>query len=57
MNQSENPAPLSVQYEISDPAVMAITPVVSVKMITYNHGPYLAEAIEGVIAQKNRLSD
>lgn len=52
MNQSENPAPLSVQYEISDPAVMAITPVVSVKMITYNHGPYLAEAIEGVIAQK-----
>jgi len=26
--------------------------MVSVEMITYNHGPYLAEAIEGVIAQK-----
>ncbi len=31
---------------------MAITPVVSVLMITYNHGPYIADAIEGVIFQK-----
>ncbi len=38
--------------EISDPAVMALTPLVSVLMITYNHGPYLADAIEGVIAQQ-----
>lgn len=38
--------------EVSDPAVMALTPLVSVLMITYNHGPYLADAIEGVIAQQ-----
>lgn len=42
-----------VRYiEVSDPAVMTLVPIVSVSMITYNHGPYLAEAIEGVIAQK-----
>ena len=38
--------------EVSDPAVMSLAPVVSVHMITYNHGPCLAKAIEGVIAQK-----
>lgn len=38
--------------EVSDPAVIALTPLVSVLMITYNHGPYLADAIEGVIAQQ-----
>jgi len=27
-------------------------PLVSVKMITYNHGPYIAQAIEGVLQQK-----
>jgi len=27
-------------------------PVVSVKMITYNHAPYIAQAIEGVLQQK-----
>lgn len=42
----------NVQYEISNPAMIAITPLVSVHMMTFNHGPYLAEAIEGVIAQK-----
>ena len=52
MNQIKHSDTPNVQYEISDPAVMALTPLVSVKMITYNHGPYLAEAIEGVIAQK-----
>ncbi len=41
--------------EISDPAVMALTPLVSVLMITYNHGPYLADAIEGVIAQQTNF--
>ncbi|HRD67244.1 MAG TPA: glycosyltransferase [Candidatus Competibacter sp.] len=52
MKSIENADTPNVQYEISDPLVIAITPVVSVQMITYNHGPYLAEAIEGVIAQK-----
>ena len=27
-------------------------PLVSVKMITYNHAPYIARAIEGVLHQK-----
>ncbi|WAK00568.1 glycosyltransferase [Methylobacter sp. YRD-M1] len=50
MNQE---ATCEVKYtEVSDPAVMMLAPIVSVHMITYNHGPYLAEAIEGVIAQK-----
>ncbi|MFC1761264.1 glycosyltransferase [Planctomycetota bacterium] len=38
--------------EISDPAVLSKTPLVSVKMITYNHEPYIAQAIEGVLMQK-----
>ena len=46
-------APHETEYtEVSDPAVLATTPLVSVHMLAYNHGPYLAEAIEGVIAQK-----
>jgi selenophosphate synthetase-related protein len=42
----------NIQHEINDPSVMDATPVVSVLMITYNHGPYIAEAIEGVVSQK-----
>ena len=38
--------------EISDPAVLSKNPVVSVHMITYNHEPYIAQAIEGVLMQK-----
>ena len=30
-------------------------PLVSVKMITYNHAPYIAQAIEGVIQQKTNF--
>ena len=37
--------------EISDPAVFFRTPLVSVQMITYNHEPYIAQAIEGVLIQ------
>ena len=37
--------------EISDPAVLSKNPLVSVKMITYNHEPYIAQAIEGVLMQ------
>lgn len=37
--------------EISDPAVLAIQPLVSVLMLAYRHERFLAEAIEGVIAQ------
>ena len=42
----------NLQHEIADATVLAIQPLVSVWMVTYNHGPYLAQAIEGVIAQK-----
>jgi glycosyltransferase involved in cell wall biosynthesis len=38
--------------EISDQAVFSQTPLVSVKMITYNHEPYISQAIEGVLKQK-----
>ncbi|MBI5431133.1 MAG: glycosyltransferase [Nitrosomonadales bacterium] len=40
------------ETEIADAAVMNITPVVSVVMATYNHGHFIAEAIEGVVSQK-----
>ena len=30
-------------------------PLVSIKMITYNHAPYIAQAIEGVLAQKTKF--
>ncbi|OEU64149.1 MAG: hypothetical protein BBJ57_10360 [Desulfobacterales bacterium PC51MH44] len=38
--------------EISDPAVLSKNPLVSIKMITYNHELYIAQAIEGVVKQK-----
>lgn len=38
--------------EISDPQALPRHPMVSVHMITYNHEPYIAEAIEGVLGQK-----
>jgi glycosyltransferase involved in cell wall biosynthesis len=38
--------------ETSDPAVMAAVPLVSILMSTYNHGLWLAEAIDGVLAQR-----
>ncbi len=37
--------------EIADPAVMAVQPLVSVHVLTYRHERFLAQAIEGVIAQ------
>jgi glycosyltransferase involved in cell wall biosynthesis len=38
--------------EISNPAVLSKNPLVSVHMITYNHEPYIAQAIEGVLIQE-----
>ena len=43
----ENPC-----QEISDRAVLAKKPIVSVRMSTYNHEPYIAQAIEGVVMQE-----
>lgn len=42
--------------EISDKYLLPAEPVVSVQMLTYNHAPYLAKAIEGVIAQNTSFS-
>jgi len=38
--------------ETSDPEKLCKHPVVSVNMITYNHEPYIRQAIEGVMMQK-----
>lgn len=38
--------------ETSDPDKLCKNPVVSVHMITYNHEPYIRQAIEGVIMQR-----
>lgn len=46
-----NPAQSPCQ-EISDPDKLVKEPIVSVAMITYNHEPYIAKAIEGVINQQ-----
>jgi glycosyltransferase involved in cell wall biosynthesis len=38
--------------EISDSACLVKMPSVSILMAAYNHGPFLAEAIEGVLSQR-----
>lgn len=38
--------------EISNPELLSGNPTVSVKMITYKHGPYIAQAIQGVLMQE-----
>jgi glycosyltransferase involved in cell wall biosynthesis len=48
---SINPDEISY-VEISDPAAMNKHPLVSVHMITFNHEPYIARAIEGVLMQE-----
>lgn len=47
VGNSENPI-----SEVSDTEALAIEPLVSVVMITYNHEKYLAQAIESVLTQK-----
>lgn len=39
-------------FEISDPSRLPAKPLVSVLMLAYNHGVYLADAIEGVLKQQ-----
>src|ERR1039457_4692907 len=38
--------------EVSDSSQLASNPIVSVIMMTYNHEPYIAQAIEGVVMQQ-----
>jgi glycosyltransferase involved in cell wall biosynthesis len=47
MNHGDSPV-----TEISDPAVLAKEPLVSVWMTTYNHEPYITRSIEGVLMQE-----
>ncbi len=44
-------ASFAPEIEVADPGLVD-TPLVSVLMVTYNHASYLAEAIEGVVAQE-----
>lgn len=49
------PAPMSddnCTFEISDTTALPETPLVSVYMLTYRHERFIADAIEGVIAQR-----
>lgn len=53
IGSSSNVVPGAISHtEISDAAVLSKIPLVSALIITYNHGPYIADAIEGVICQK-----
>ncbi len=42
--------------EVSDPVHLCENPLVSVVMITYNHEPYIRDAIEGVVSQRTDFS-
>ncbi|MFC1793548.1 glycosyltransferase [Planctomycetota bacterium] len=41
--------------EICDKAVLDKDPLVSAAMITYNHAPYIADAIEGILQQETNF--
>lgn len=56
-NSASSPSTLhawtnGAEIEVSDPDRLVREPLVSVLMITYNHAEYIAEAIEGVVAQQ-----
>lgn len=51
MNKEATASPQKSWMEISEPLLLPAKPVVSVLMLAYNHGLYLTEAIEGVLAQ------
>jgi glycosyltransferase involved in cell wall biosynthesis len=42
-------------HEISDPELLCKAPLVSIMMITYNHEPYITQAIAGVLKQKTEF--
>lgn len=48
----ENPDLIAYQ-ETSDPDKLCPKPVVSVVMVTYNHEPYIRQAVESVLCQKS----
>jgi glycosyltransferase involved in cell wall biosynthesis len=53
--QEDKNTPIPV-HEISDPSVLTSEPLVSINMLTYNHGSYIVQAIEGVLSQKTDFS-
>ena len=38
--------------ELSEPAVLATEPLVSVHMVTFNHEPFIEQALEGILMQE-----
>lgn len=52
---SSDPRPPDLDYEVSDPIALPKAPVVSVLMLAYNHSSYLAQAIDGVLAQQAKF--
>jgi glycosyltransferase involved in cell wall biosynthesis len=52
MNSGKADAVGPGQVEVSDPAMLAEHPLISVLMIVYNHAEYLAEAIESIVSQR-----
>lgn len=56
MTNNKNLSSISEEFipfkEISDQAVLSKIPLVSIHMPTYNHEPYIAQAIEGVVKQQ-----
>lgn len=51
-NMAEKADAASDCTEMSDPHQLPSKPVVTVYMAAYNHAPYIAQAIEGVLAQE-----
>jgi glycosyltransferase involved in cell wall biosynthesis len=53
MRQADNgEGSLGLYTEVVDPDRLVHDPLVSVVMITYNHEPYITQAIEGVLSQE-----
>ncbi len=52
MSLSTTSAPAIDVVEVGDPQRLPAAPVISVLMLVYNHGRYLREAVDGVLAQR-----
>lgn len=54
MTELDGPPVMGVR-ELSDCATLVKQPVVSVLMLAYNHAPYIAQAIDSVLAQRTTV--
>jgi len=53
--KTKTAAGLERRVETSDSVVLSKKPLVSVLMLAYNHGPFLADAIDGVLKQRTNF--